>query len=46
MNKPKGYYIGSGYMGWVSWYAKYILFSTEEEYLDYINYRKDNENED
>ena len=41
MNAPKGYYIGTGYMGWVPWYNNYILFATEEEYYDYINERKD-----
>lgn len=37
--KPKGYYIGTGYMGWVPWYNRYMLFATENEYLEYINYK-------
>lgn len=32
----KGYYIGTGYMGWVAAYKRYILFATEKEYEDYI----------
>lgn len=36
MDTPKGYYIGTGYMGWVPWYNKYILFATEEEYYEYF----------
>ena len=30
----KGYYVASGYMGYVG--DKYILFATEEEYREYI----------
>ena len=40
--KPKGYLIGTGYMSWVPWYSRYILFATEEDYLDYIDYREEN----
>lgn len=36
MNEPYGYSVGSGYMGYVSWLNRMILFSTEEEYLEYI----------
>lgn len=32
----KGYYIGYGYMGWVEQLKRYVLFSTESEYEDYI----------
>lgn len=34
--KPIGYYIASGYMGWVPWYRIYMLFATEQEYLEYL----------
>ena len=30
----KGYYVASGYMGYVG--NKYILFATEEEYIEYM----------
>lgn len=30
----KGYVVSSGYMGYVD--GKYILFATEQEYLDYV----------
>lgn len=30
----KGYFVGAGYMGLVE--GKYILFASEEDYLDYM----------
>lgn len=30
----KGYYVASGYMGYVG--DKYMLFATEEEYREYM----------
>lgn len=30
----KGYYVGNGYMGMVE--GRYILFASEEDYLDYL----------
>ena len=30
----KGYVVAEGYMGWVT--DKYMLFSTESEYIEYI----------
>lgn len=30
----KGYYISTGYMGWVD--NMYMLFATEEEYREYM----------
>lgn len=30
----KGYFVGSGYMGMVE--GRYILFASEEDYLDYL----------
>lgn len=30
----KGYFVGDGYMGMVE--GKYILFASEEDYLDYL----------
>ena len=33
----KGYTIATGYMGWVPWYERYMLFDTEAEYCNYIN---------
>ena len=32
----KGYSTAAGYMGYVSWLGKYILFSTDEEYRDFL----------
>ena len=32
----KGYYTAYGYMGYVPWLNKYILFATETEYIDYV----------
>lgn len=32
---PKGYYVPSGYMGFVN--NSYQLFATESEYLEYIS---------
>lgn len=39
----KGYPIATGYMGWVPWYERYILFATEDEYYEYV--REENEDE-
>lgn len=33
----KGYIIATGYMGWVPWYERYMLFETEAAYYDYVN---------
>ena len=33
---PYGYVINIGYMGWVESQHRYVLFDTEEEYLEYI----------
>lgn len=30
----KGYFVGDGYMGMVE--GRYILFASEEDYLDYL----------
>ena len=30
----KGYSTAAGYMGYVAWMGKYILFSTDEEYRE------------
>ena len=35
--QPYGYYTGYGYRGWVESYHKWMVFATEEEYLDYIS---------
>lgn len=32
-----GYYAPSGYMGYVPWLSRYILFATESEYIEYIS---------
>jgi len=32
----KGYYVSSGYMGYIPSQDKFILFSTEKEYEDYL----------
>ena len=39
----KGYPIATGYMGWVPWYERYMLFATEAEYYEYV---RGEENED
>lgn len=35
--EPYGYFVDSGYMGWVNWYHGFMLFATEAEYLEYID---------
>lgn len=30
----KGYVVGTGYMGWIPFLNRYILFATEEEYKE------------
>lgn len=35
----KGYYIQAGFMGFVPWLGRYILFATEEDYLDWLDGR-------
>ena len=42
----KGYPIATGYMGYVPWYGRYMLFETEDAYYEYINEDKGDENED
>lgn len=34
--EPYGYLVGFGYNGWVSELSRFILFATEQEYIDYI----------
>ena len=36
MRTIKGYPNNIGYMGWVDEYADYMLFSTESEYIEYL----------
>lgn len=36
MSNGYGYVIGCGYMGWIPWLRQYMLFPTENEYLEYI----------
>ena len=33
---PYGYLVESGYVGYVPSMARFILFATEQEYLEYI----------
>lgn len=40
----KGYYIASGFMGWVPWFNQYMLFETESEYYNYIRNDEEREN--
>ena len=35
--KPYGYPISEGYNGYVPSLIKYLLFDTEEEYIEYFN---------
>lgn len=37
MKTPYGYIVGSGYMGYVPSDEKWMLFASEEEYLEYIS---------
>lgn len=32
----KGYDVQSGYMGYIPWLHKYILFATDKDYLDFV----------
>lgn len=32
----KGYSTAAGYMGYVTWFGKYVLFPTDEEYRDFL----------
>ena len=32
----KGYSTAAGYMGYVAWLGKYVLFPTDEEYRDFL----------
>nr|DAI25740.1 MAG TPA: hypothetical protein [Bacteriophage sp.] len=36
MNNPKGYNVPNGYYGYISATKSYILFATEQDYLEYI----------
>lgn len=40
--EPYGYLVGFGYNGWVSELGRFILFATEQEYIDYILDLKEN----
>lgn len=33
----KGYFIHSGYMGWVELYQTYMLFASESDYYEYLS---------
>lgn len=33
---PYGYLIGSGYLGYVPWLNRMLEFSTEQDYLEYL----------
>ena len=37
MQKPYGYPVSSGYLGWVEDLGRWVLFSTEAEYVEYIS---------
>jgi hypothetical protein len=41
--QPKyyGYVIGTGYMGYVPYYDKMMLFATEKEYWDYVGDKRE-----
>lgn len=42
MNKMKGYYTSSAYMGWIPKFKQYLPFSTEEEYKDFFKEMESN----
>lgn len=31
-----GYHTNSGYMGFIPWLGRYIMFATEQEYHEYV----------
>ena len=33
----KGYFIHSGYMGWMELYQRYMLFASESDYYEYLS---------
>ena len=35
----KGYFVPNGYMGFVPWKNRYILFDTESSYYEYVDER-------
>lgn len=35
----KGYYTNAGFMGFVPWLGRYILFSTESDYVEFFDGR-------
>jgi hypothetical protein len=37
MASTRGYVSRYGYWGWVPWEDKYMLFDSEEEYMDYLH---------
>ena len=46
MQDPKGYDVNGGYMGFVESEKKYILFSNESDYLDFISAEDEDEEDD
>jgi hypothetical protein len=36
MSRTKGYFVPDGYMGWVEWLDRYMLFASESDYLEYV----------
>ena len=38
-----GYLTSNGYMGYVPWEGRYLLFATYEEYIEYITEEEDDE---
>lgn len=36
MPRTKGYFTEKGYMGWVEWKHKFMLFACEKDYLEYV----------
>lgn len=37
----KGYYVQSGYMGYIPRESKWVLFATESDYVEYLNETED-----
>lgn len=38
----KGYFVDSGYMGWVPWLGRYILFASQSDHEEYIEKEETN----
>ena len=42
--RMKGYYTSTCFMGWIPRFKQYLPFTTETEYIEYIEFFKEMEN--